>query len=137
MTTLRLAFALVSLAALAIGCAASEPAAGAEPAPATLLGTKLASPPARVLSGSHLTGQIFVAGEALNFDVTFGAADTSAAAIARTVTAATIGSVIATDEAGHVRLTTSDAGPGVFLFVTGGDAAPVLGFSSDMTGEGS
>lgn len=138
-----------AVCALAIGCAgeaaddaapacdsAACSAAEASPEPASVLGTLPANPPSRSLEGMHLTGQIFSGDSALNWDVLLGASDTSSAAIARTITAGTGGSVVATDEGGFIRLTTLGAGDGVYLYAFSTGAGAVLGFSEDVVGTG-
>lgn len=105
--------------------------------PATVLGTLTANPPGSSLNGLDLTGQLFVGGSVLNFAVTFGAGDTSSTAIAATFNAALGTTVHATDEGGFIRLTTvSDVGDGVFLYVFATGAGAILGFSTDVFGQG-
>lgn len=104
--------------------------------PARLVGTTTVDPPRAPLAGEQLIIYVDDSISGAVLTVTFTASATNAAAIVSEINAVTAGRVIASSTAGHIALTTVEAGAGVFLSVYDTAASSILGLQGLGTAEG-
>lgn len=102
----------------------------------SLTGSESIDPPQSSLDGLTLV-IYYNNGSGGNFiTVTFDSGSTSIAAVVQDVNDDTSGSVTASADGGFLKLTADDAGEGVQLFIAGGTALSILGFTQSQGATG-